>query len=136
MTSDTVLGLVLALLCAAWGVLAWNLYQLRGDVRAAQSSLTSIANAFAKWRERLTTELGAHGKKLAELEEQSPVELGARVVELTEAVERLRKTQQRFAGRFAQELADPRPDNAPPTIDRDELRRAHAKDIIPAGLKR
>lgn len=137
MQTSNIFVFVLALLVAGNAALAWIIYETRRETKATASSLSTIASAFAKWRDRLTQLHSETSAKLAEVEAQSPLELGVKVVELSEAVERLRKTHQKFAGRISQELGtDHRPDNAPPTIDRDELRRAHAKDIMPAGLKR
>jgi hypothetical protein len=137
METSSIFAFVLALLVAGNVALAWIIYATRREMQGTASSLSTIASAFAKWRDRLTQLQSEHSAKLVELAAQSPVELGVRVVELADAVERLRKTHQRFAGRVSQELgADPRPDNSPPTIDRDELRRAHAKDIMPAGVRK
>jgi hypothetical protein len=137
MDAASIFAFVLALVVAGNVALAWIIYGLKQETRATASSLSTIASAFAKWRDRLTEQSAKLSSKLAEVEAQSPLELGVKVVELSEAVERLRKTHQKFAGRVSQELgADPRPDNNPPTLDRDALRREHASAMIPAGLKR
>lgn len=137
METSSIFAFVLALLVAGNVALAWIIYDLKRQTQATASSLSTIASAFAKWRDRLTEQSAKLSSKLAEVEAQSPLELGVKVVELSEAVERLRKTHQKFAGRISQELGgDPRPDNAPPTLDRDALRREHASAMIPAGLKR
>lgn len=137
MDAASIFAFVLALVVAANVALAWIIYDLRRQTQATASSLSTIASAFAKWRDRLTEQSAKLSSKLAEVEAQSPLELGVKVVELSEAVERLRKTHQKFAGRISQELGtDHRPDNAPPTLDRDALRREHASAMIPAGLKR
>ena len=137
MDAASIFAFVLALVVAGNVALAWIIYDTRRRTLGTASSLSTIASAFAKWRDTLTQKQSALSAKLAEVEAQSPLELGVKVVELTEAVERLRKTHQKFAGRISQELgADARPDNAPPTLDRDALRREHASAMIPAGLKR
>lgn len=137
MDAASIFAFVLALVVAENVALAWIIYGLKQETRATASSLSTIASAFAKWRDRLTEQSAKLSSKLAEVEAQSPLELGVKVVELTEAVERLRKTHQKFAGRVSQQLGeDGRPDNAPPTLTRDDLRREHASAMIPAGLKR
>jgi hypothetical protein len=137
MDAASIFAFVLALVVAGNVALAWIIYVTRREMRGTASSLSTIASAFAKWRDRLTEQSAKLSSKLAEVEAQSPLELGVKVVELAEAVERLRKTHQKFAGRISQELGtDARPDNAPPTLDSDALRREHASSMIPMGLKR
>lgn len=140
MDAASIFAFVLALVVAANVALAWIIYDLRRQTQATASSLSTIASAFAKWRDRLTEQSAKLSSKLAEVEAQSPLELGVRVVELSEAVERLRKTHQKFAGRISQELGAENPVNVAhadaPSSDRERLRREHAAAMIPAGLKR
>lgn len=130
MIFDFIIGCVLALVVVGCGVLALIIYGLRREQLRERS-----------WRSTLATNCAKLSSKCDSLEKQSPVELAARVAELSDAVQRLAKTQQRFQGRFDQYVSpppnpDPRPDRAPPTLTRDELRRAHAASIMPAGFNR
>jgi len=76
-------------------------------------------------------------KRIEDLEKDAPHSLAVQVAELADAVARLTRTHQRFAGRFDQYVKqDAMPDNGPPTLDRDALRREHAGAIMPAGIKR
>lgn len=135
MDAASIFAFVLALVVAENVALAWIIYGLRQQTQATASSLSTIASAFAKWRDRLTEQSAKLSSKLAEVEAQSPLELGVKVVELSEAVERLRKTHQKFAGRISQELGAENHADAP-SSDRERLRREHASAMIPAGLKR
>lgn len=127
---------VLALLVAGNAALGWIIYDLKRQTRATASSLDTIATAFAKWRDRLTLKQTELGGQLVEVKAQSPLQLSVEVAELKDAVARLAKTHQRFAGRFDRQMADAAPDNGPPTLSRDDLRREHAASILPAGVKR
>ena len=128
---------VLALLVAGNVALAWIISDRRRETQAVALWRSTIDKKLNDYGAKWNAELARIREKLHVVEAQSPVELGIKVVELSEAVERLRKTHQKFAGRISQELgADPRPDNAPPSIDREELRRQHAKDIMPTGIRK
>ena len=67
-------------------------------------------------------------ERLKELEGSSPVKLAAELAELSEAVERLRLTHQRFAGRVSQRLSSQAEDdkqNETPEQTRARLRAEH-----------
>lgn len=137
MILENIFVFVLALVAFGCVALGWTIFDLKRQMRDAESSRSTTVSGCVESLRRLTATLKEHGAKLAELEAQSPVELGTRVVELSEAVERLRRTHQRFAGRVSQELSQQDQDAAQvEVVDRNELRRAHAKEIMPAGLKR
>jgi len=126
MTFESIFAFVLVLVAASVGVLAWNIFDLRAQSRA-----------MASWRSTYESYAKSLREKLDAARRESPVELAARVVELGDAVARLAKTQQRFQGRFDQYVnPDARPDNSPPTLDRDALRRANAEAIMPAGIRK
>lgn len=61
-----------------------------------------------KHYETASTRLAAHSSKISEqlreLEAKTPTKIAAEVAELSEAVERLAATHQRFAGRFSAAL--------------------------------
>ncbi|HEY3494396.1 MAG TPA: hypothetical protein VGK73_06910 [Polyangiaceae bacterium] len=125
---------VFALALAAGGLvaLAWIIFDQRAERRAT-----------ALWRSTYESFVRNLRSRLDAVEKQTPTALAVEVVELRDAVARLAKTQQRFQGRFDQYVSpDPRPDNSPPTdpratfVDRDALRREHAKDIMPAGIRK
>lgn len=126
MTVENIFVFALVGLVATSAAVVWLIFDLRQQARTQ-----------ALWRstyESFTKQLRI---RLADVEKQSPVALAAQVAELSDAVSRLSKVQQRFQGRFDQYVhAEAMPDNAPPTIDRDALRRAHADDILPVGVRR
>lgn len=137
METSSIFAFVLALLVVGNVALAWIISDRRRETQAVALWRSTIDKRLSEYGAKWNAELMKIREKLHAVEAQSPVELGIRVVELADAVERLRKTHQRFAGRVSQELGgDPRPDNSPPTLDRDALRREHASAMIPAGLKR
>lgn len=81
----------LVLVVAGSVALVWIISDLKQRTRALESSLSTCVSSCAKQLARLVV-----------VEKQSPITLAAKVDELSEAVERLRKTHQRFAGRFDQ----------------------------------
>jgi len=91
----------LVLVAASCVVAVWRTFELWRKVQALASSLDRRHESYAM-------DSRATENRLSKLEQQSSVALGARVDELSEAVERLRKTHQRFAGRFhAEKSPDP-----------------------------
>lgn len=136
METSSIFAFVLALVVAGNVALAWIIYVLQRETRERVSRLSTTASEWAKRIVKQGSELERITSRLAAVEGQSPVELGVRVVELADAVERLRKTHQRFAGRISQELGTDgeRPSQAP--TDRDALRREHASSIMPAGVRK
>lgn len=140
MTLPNTFVFVLALVVAGNVVLGWIIYDLRRQHRALASSLDTTDKNSRLSLAKLANTTTEHSKRLVDLAASSPAALpvlGAQVAELAEAVERLRKTHQRFAGRVSEELwREAAPDNAPPTLDRDALRREHASAIMPAGLRK
>lgn len=126
MISTSIFVFVLVLVAAECVALVWIISAHRRETRAAVSWQLSCANVTKRLRERLDA-----------LEKQTPTALAVEVVELRDAVARLAKTQQRFQGRFDQYVhPDPRPDNAPPSMTREQLRLEHAASIMPTGVKR
>jgi len=125
MISTSIFAFVLVLVVAECAALVWIIYAHRQQTRAAVSWQLNVANVCKRLRERLDV-----------VEKTTPMALAVEVVELRDAVARLAKTQQRFQGRFDQYVHEPGPDNAPPTLTRDELRREHAASIMPTGVKR
>lgn len=99
MISVDIYAFALVLSAAACVALAWIIFDTRKRLRAASSSAGMNTKI-------LVQRCDALEKRLTASEKLSPVALGAQVVELSEAVERLRKTQQRFAGRVDQALSD------------------------------
>lgn len=126
MTSENISVFALVLVVAECAALVWIIYTLKAETRAQASWRSTYENAVRSLRVRLDS-----------VEKQSPTELAVQVVELRDAVARLAKTQQRFQGRFDQYMApEARPDNSPPTLDRDALRREHASSIMPVGTRK
>lgn len=76
---------------------AWIIYDL-------SKTVTSLLGQASR-HERLFTQVGI---KLGELKKESPVALAAEVAALSEAVARLKATQQRFQGRFDQYMGQER----------------------------
>lgn len=71
----------------------------------------------------------------------SSPQLDARVDELTESLERLRMTHQRFAGRVSQFIGAKEAELQQNPLggglgDRDQLRAQHAQSIMPPGIRR
>lgn len=136
MTSGSIFVFALALIAFVGGAAWWTIWLTRrlSDVRSWISTLQS------DWSKRYVTsarKIEEISSKLPALEASAPAALAARVDELAEALERLRMTHQRFAGRVSQFMGhDPRPDNSPPTLDREELKRAHAASIMPPGIRK
>lgn len=137
MISESIFAFALVLTAAACVALGWSIYRAHKASQIVRSLLdTSRKDCDRRYvtAARKIDELSSQQRELAA---RTPVALLARVDELAEDVERLRLTHQRFAGRFAQYVKDDsRPDNAPPTLDREALRRTHAHAILPAGVKR
>lgn len=124
MTSGSIFGFVLALVVAQCAAIVWLIFETQAEKRAGRLWRSTYESVCKNLRE-----------KFGELQQQSPTELAVRVAELDDAVKRLAKTHQRFAGRFDQYVhEDSRPDNSPPTLDRDALRRANAGSIVPPGV--
>lgn len=97
MISVNIYAFALVLSAVALVALAWITFDTRKQLRAASSSAGMTAKS-------CTLLVSALTKRVDEIEKKSPVALGAEVAELSEAVDRLRKTQQRFAGRVDQTL--------------------------------
>jgi hypothetical protein len=93
-----VFALVLGVVSCAAAV--WRTWTLRRDMSALGSSLATTQKHFGSRYATLSADV-------EKLKGQSPVALAARVDELTEAVERQRRTHQRFAGRIDQRLGAP-----------------------------
>lgn len=140
MEISSIFVFVLALLVVGNVALAWIISDRRRETQAVALWRSTIDKRLSEYGAKWNAELLKIRAKLDAVEAQSPLELGVKVVELSEAVERLRKTHQKFAGRISQELgAADIPDSAitgGTPAQRDELRRQHARDIMPAGLKR
>lgn len=137
MIIENIFVFVLALVVGGSVALAWIIFALRREVQERASSLATFVSALQKASRTHAEQIAQISSKLPGLQASSPPAIAARVEELAEALERLRMTHQRFAGRVSQHMgADPRPDNAPPTVDRDALRREHAASIMPTGTKR
>lgn len=126
MISANIFGFVLVLVAAECVALVWIIFSLRQATREQGSWTSTYATVIKNLRQRLDN-----------VEKEAPTTLALEVVELRDAVARLRLTHQRFAGRFDQYVKqDSMPDKAPPPLDRDALRREHANTIMPAGVKR
>lgn len=99
----------LVLSVAACAALAWITFDTRKRLRDVSSSSAMTAKSS-------TMLCNALVKRVETVEKQSPVALGAQVAELSEAVDRLRKTHQRFAGRIDRERQleeEPEPSDNP-----------------------
>lgn len=88
MISVTISVFALVFVVGVSVIVGWTISDLRRQVLAQASSLDIWVKNFKP--------------ELAKLAAASPVKLAAEVAELSEAVERLRRTHQRFAGRFDQ----------------------------------
>jgi len=89
-TSACVLALVAFGCAVAALTISWR------HTLAAASSLSRTDSSLTT----LATKLAEHGELLSKLKSTAPADLAARVVELSDAVARLAKTQQRFAGKY------------------------------------
>lgn len=96
MISVNIYAFALALSVAALAALVWITFDTRKRLRDVSSSAGMSAKSS-------TLLCNALVKRVETIEKQSPVALGAQVAELSEAVDRLRKTQMRFAGRIDRE---------------------------------
>ncbi len=104
-TSTLAFALAFVAACCAAGALitCWR------TALALDSSQSEHERASKTLEQSVRVLLAQMKTKLSELERQSPAKLGADVVALSAAVDSLRKTHQRFAGRFYQELQDAPP---------------------------
>lgn len=109
MIFDSIFACVLALVAVACVALAWIIFDLRREQQDFKSLLSTNASA-----------LRSCAAKLADVEKQTPTALVERVGELSEAVERLRLTHRRFAGRFDQFVSKREPTIIDGELD-DEL---------------
>jgi alpha/beta superfamily hydrolase len=116
MTPTEIALVILWLAPYAFG--AWRFAKLREELREIERSLTSSVKTL---NVQLFQAVKAH-------KESSPVVLGAQVAELADAVERLRKIQQRMQGRMDQrrQRDDDVDDNSPEAIRYRALLAAQA----------
>lgn len=137
MTIESTFVFVLVLTAVGCAALASVILWANRQTSRVLSLVDTSRSESARLWQKLDARTLQHSAKLQELAAQTPVALLARVDELAEDVERLRLTHQRFAGRFAQYVKDDaRPDNSPPTLDREQLRRENAASIMPPGIRK
>src|SRR5262245_5937044 len=126
MTFDSIFGFVLVLVVVGNAGLAWTIYATRRETRAQALRLATCAKNLVDLGSKSSNAIAKMREAQLALERQSPTTLGAQVAELSDAVERLRKTQQRFAGRFDRQMGHEREPEREYTaaqnkIDDDEL---------------
>lgn len=91
MISESTFVFALVLVAAGLVALAWIIFDLKRQHRELDS-----------WRSTSANVLQSFDKRLSECEKDAPASLAARVEELADAVNRLKLTHRRFAGRFDQ----------------------------------
>ena len=123
-----------ALALGALGLAAAAFYTSSTSARA-QASLRATSSAKLQQDGARLTKLGDHVlSKLRDLERQSPAKLAAEVAALAEAVESLRDTHRRFAGKVWQKIGDRKEPSSSSSngADDDELARVLALQTAPA----
>lgn len=123
MTLANIFGFALVLHAGVTVALVWTIFGLKQRLLALELQRSTTASNFVK-----------AFTKLGELQKQSPTVLAAKVEELSEAVERLRLTHQRFAGRIDQKLGAQRPGSGLNLdVDDDEFAGFLALQSAPPG---